>query len=84
MTISSIIQPGYCGCLSLELTNNNNNPIRLLVGAAILQARFFRLGINTNYFSSNRKYKCQVRPVPSKADHDDEFEKLKKLFSIND
>ena len=83
LTISSIVQPGYCGCFSLELTNNNNNPIKLLVGASILQARFYKLNNSTLYHKTKRKYNCQVRPVPSKADHDQEFLKLKKLFSID-
>jgi dCTP deaminase len=83
LTISSIVQPGYCGCFSLELTNNNNNPIKLLVGAAILQARFYKLDNSTYYHKNKRKYHCQVRPVPSKADHDIEFLKLRKLFSID-
>lgn len=81
LTITSIVQPGYCGCLSLELTNNNNNPIKLLVGASILQARLYKLDSSTNYHTTKRKYNCQVRPVPSKADKDSEFEKLKSLFS---
>ena len=82
LSISSIVQPGYCGCLSLELTNSNNNPIKLLVGATILQARFFKLDTNTDYHNMARKYTCQVRPMPSKGDNDKEFEKLKNLFSI--
>jgi dCTP deaminase len=38
LLISSIVQPGYCGCLSLELTNHNNNAIKIRVGSAVLQA----------------------------------------------
>jgi dCTP deaminase len=41
LIVSSIVQPGYCGCISLELTNNNNNALKLIVGASIIQARFF-------------------------------------------
>jgi dCTP deaminase len=81
LTISTIVQPGYCGCLSLELTNNNNNPIKLLVGSAILQARFYQLDSETDYLNKKRKYHCQVRPMPSKGDQDEEFDKLKELFS---
>jgi dCTP deaminase len=62
------------------LTNNNNNPIKLLVGAALIQARFFKLDKDTNYYNSKRKYSCQVRPVPSKADNDSELQKLRDLF----
>ncbi len=83
LSLSSIVQPGYCGCVSLELTNSNNNPIKILVGAAILQARMYKLDNDTDYFNSRRKYICQVRPVPSKADQDAELGKLKSLFSRN-
>jgi dCTP deaminase len=83
LTVASMVQPGYCGCLSLELTNNNNNPIKLRVGASIVQARFFRMESGTNYFSKERKYSCQVRPVASKADKDDELIHLKNLLEIH-
>jgi len=73
------VQPGYCGCLSLELTNNNNNALKLRVGAAIIQARFYRFEKEVDYFNIVRKYACQVRPVPSKANSDIELEILKKL-----
>ncbi len=79
LLISSIVQPGYCGCLSLELTNHNNNAIKIRVGSAILQARFFKLSKETNYFSGERKYACQVRPVPSKANLDKEISILQKM-----
>lgn len=82
LTISSIVQPGYCGCLSLELTNNNNNPIKIRVGSTIVQARFFKLANPTNYFNTERKYSCQVRPMASKANSDKELLLLKNLFSI--
>lgn len=80
ITISSIVQPGYCGCVSLELTNNNNNPIKIRVGAAIIQARFFKLDQETHYFNTERKYTCQVRPVASKANMDEELINLDKFF----
>lgn len=80
LSVNSIVQPGYCGCISLELTNNNNNPIKLLVGASIVQARFFKLNEDTEYFSTQRKYNCQVRPMPSKADKDWDLEKIRNLF----
>jgi len=79
LLISSIVQPGYCGCLSLELTNQNNNAIKIRVGAAILQARFFRLSKETNYFNGTRKYACQVRPVASKANSDKELIILQRI-----
>ena len=43
LTVSTIVQPGYCGCLPIELTNNNNNPINLTVGARIFQGIYLPL-----------------------------------------
>ncbi len=80
LTVASIVQPGYCGCLSLELTNNNNNPIKIRVGSTIVQARFFKLENSTDYFNTERKYSCQVRPMASKANSDKELLLLKSLF----
>lgn len=80
---SSIIQPGYCGCISLELTNNNNNALKLSVGASIVQARFYKLGTDTNYFNKSRKYLCQVRPVASRANLDHELKVLKDIELTN-
>jgi len=80
LTLSSLVQPGYCGCIPIELTNNNNTPIKLLVGASIVQARFNKISADSDYFSKPRKYSCQVRPMASKVDKDPDIDKLKKLF----
>lgn len=76
LTISTIIQPGYCGCASVEVLNAGNTPIKILAGARFVQARFIRLDENSEYFKTHRKYTCQVRPVPSKANEDEELIKL--------
>jgi dCTP deaminase len=83
LSVSAFIQPGYSGCISMELTNVNNMPVRIAVGARIVQARFFRLSEKTNYFSSKRKYICQVRPEVSLANLDPESEILKKIRDAN-
>ena len=83
LIVASIVQPGYCGCISLELTNNNNNALKLSVGASIVQARFYKLGNDTNYFNKSRKYVCQVRPVASKANLDHELKILKQIELMN-
>lgn len=79
LSISSIVEPGYCGCVSMELTNVNNTPVKITVGSRIAQARFYRLETPTNYFSKERKYICQVRPEVSLANGDSEREILKKI-----
>lgn len=78
LSVSTIVQAGYTGCISIELTNVNNNPIRLRVGARIFQVRFYQ-GEKSIYKSGNRKYLCQVRPIISKADMDLDLQILKKI-----
>lgn len=80
ITISTIVQPGYCGCVSLELTNTNKNPINLTVGARVFQARFVEVSESTNYFSHSRKYICQVRPEASAVNHDKDLIVLNRLY----
>lgn len=83
LTVSTIVQPGYCGCLSIELTNNNNNPINLVVGARVFQGVFTPSDAETNYFSNPRKYVCSVRPEPSAAISDEDIGTLNKLWQLN-
>jgi dCTP deaminase len=80
LTISTIIQPGYCGCASIEVVNSGNTPIKILAGARFVQARFVRLKEPSEYFKSHRKYTCQVRPMASKANEDEELKKLLGIF----
>ncbi|MBX7182172.1 MAG: dCTP deaminase [Bacteroidia bacterium] len=79
LSISSIVEPGYCGCISMELTNINNTPVKITVGSRIIQARFYRIKENADYFAKPRKYVCQVRPEVSLAVLDSENVTLKKL-----
>ncbi len=80
LTLSTFIQPGYVGCASVELVNGSNTTIKILSGARIIQARFYRIQNSEEYFKNKRKYSCQVRPVSSKANEDKELKKLKDLF----
>lgn len=80
LTVSTLFQPGYCGCFSVELVNTGNTAIKIMSGSRIVQARFVRLKNTSNYFSSQRKYSCQVRPVPSRANEDVELQLLSKLI----
>lgn len=82
LTLSTMIQPGYCGCASVEITNRGNTPIRILSGARMVQIRFYRLDSDSEYFGKKRKYTCQVRPVPSKANEDEDLSRLKAMKSL--
>lgn len=83
LTISTIAQPGYCGCLSLEFTNTNNNPINLAVGARIIQGILFPVGGSTHYLHTPRKYVCHVRPEPSAVIDDKDLTLLNDLWKQN-
>jgi dCTP deaminase len=83
ITINTIAQPGYVGCLNLELTNNNNNPINLAVGARVIQGILHRIAKPGQYFHSPRKYVCQVRPEPSAVINDKDLTVLNQLWKEN-
>ncbi len=83
ITVSTMAQPGYTGCLSLELTNNNNNPVNLAIGARIIQGLFQRVSSSTAYFDSQRKYVCQVRPEPSAVIKDQDLSVLNHLWEAS-
>ncbi len=80
LTISSVLQPGYCGCISLELTNTNKNPINLTVGACLFQARFAKLSSEQKYFMRERKFICQVRPQIAQFNEDSDLSILNKIW----
>jgi dCTP deaminase len=80
LAVSTIVQPGYCGCLSLELTNNNFTPINLTVGARLFQGVFQQVSESTDYYHAPRKYSCQVRPEASFALEDADLKVLNEIW----
>lgn len=78
--MNSMIQPGFRGCFPLELFNHGNNPVEIVVGSRICQARLFEIECETIYSSSAppRKYFGNVRPLPSKAADDADLEGLER------
>jgi len=83
LTMSTIAQPGYCGCLSIELTNYNNNPINLSIGSRIFQGLFYQADTKTRYFEKQRKYVCNVRPEPSAVTNDPDLVILNNLWNTS-
>lgn len=83
LSISSSLQPGYCGCISLELTNTNKSAINLTIGACLFQAFFGMIKEEQNYFHKNRKYYCQVRPQITLFNEDGDLKLLKKIWEID-
>lgn len=82
MTVNTVVHPGYCGVVGIELVNNSKHIIELTVGAKIFQAFFHKTSKPSNYFHEKRKYLCSVRPEISAILSDREFEKLEKYRQI--
>lgn len=81
VSISSMFQPGFRGCISLELFNHSNLPVELIVGSRIVQARFFKNEQNEEYMNpgQRRKYIGNVRPAVSRAQLDADLPSLLSL-----
>jgi dCTP deaminase len=82
--LSTSIQPGYRGCVSLELFNHGQSPIELVVGGRIVEVRFYEIGNELDYIDAERaprKYLGNVRPVVSQADRDSELRSLAEIRS---
>lgn len=79
--INTMVQPGYRGCLPIELTNQGNNAIELIVGSRVFQARLYDIGEGSDYFNhtQKRKYLANVRPTVSRANFDSDIEKLSRI-----
>jgi len=81
--LNTMVQPGFRGCIPLELFNHSNNAIELVAGSRICQARFFKMtSENEGYLDSAgvpRKYYGDVRPTVSKADMDKDIKILSKI-----
>jgi dCTP deaminase len=77
----TMMQPGYRGCFPVELTNLGNNPIELVIGSRIFQARFFEVDAQTNYNTGSepRKYLGTTRPGVSKAPYDPDLQRLGEI-----
>lgn len=56
---NTVLEPGWCGQITLEITNHNVRPVLLLVGLGIAQVVFWRgRTCNTPYLASG-KYQFQ-------------------------
>lgn len=81
LSISSTFQPGFRGCVSLELFNVSNVPIELIVGSRIVQAKFLQTTEVVEYLTpgNRRKYIGNVRPTVSRAADDPELSMLTNM-----
>lgn len=80
--LNTMVQPSFRGCIPLELVNHSNNPVELVVGSRIVQARLFLLDDESRYqtLTANRKYLGNVRPVVSRAQDDLDLAILSKFI----
>lgn len=79
--MSTMVQPGFRGCVPLELFNHGNNAVELVVGSRVCQARLFELSDKNSYINMKkpRKYYGDVRPTVSKADDDHDLAILGRI-----
>lgn len=81
--MNTMVQPGFRGCIPLELFNHGNNAVELVVGSRVCQARLFQLTDQSSYMAAEkpRKYYGDVRPTVSKADDDHDLVVLTNIAS---
>lgn len=79
--MNTMMQPGFRGCFPLELFNHGNNPVELVVGGRIVQARLIQTEVETTYQApgNDRKYYGNVRPVVSRAQLDRDLSLLSAI-----
>lgn len=84
ISLNSMFQPGFRGCISLELFNHSNSPVELIVGSRLVQARFHKLAEDAPYMGPGeaRKYVGHVRPTTSRAAEDSDIAVLAKVVSL--
>jgi dCTP deaminase len=84
ISITSIVQPGYAGVLTLELINNSSNPIAIQPGLRFAQLSLFELtGVikHPGYASQSlSKYVANAEPYVSNIFKDKDLEVLKKFM----
>ena len=78
-----MVQPGFAGCLTLELINEGDSPIALYPGLRVAQLAVHTLGTPTpRPYGSNDKYMAPTRPQASKlASERKEAKDLEELGS---
>src|SRR5205823_8967419 len=76
--LATWLQPGFRGCVPLELFNHGNSPVELVVGCRICQLRLYEVDQAQEYLKvgTARKYFGDVRPRVSSADKDADLEHL--------
>jgi dCTP deaminase len=84
IAVNTLVQPGYRGCLSVELFNHGNNPVELIVGAKMFQMRLTKLAGDLPYGGVERKYFGNVRPTPSRVAEDGDLPRLLNIGAASE
>lgn len=82
--MNTMVQPGWRGCMPLELCNHGSTPIEIVVGSRLVQVRLFEIDARSIYRDKERprKYHANVRPTVSRARHDDDLERLVRASEL--
>lgn len=83
--IATRMQPGWRGCVPLEIFNHGNTPVEMVVGSRFCQAHLYRIDTEVDYVGGGgpRKYFGTVRPTVSKADNDAELATLSRMGGMS-
>lgn len=81
--ITTRMQPGWRGCVPLEIFNHGNTPVEMVVGSRFCQAHFYKIDLEVGYVGDvPRKYFGTARPTVSKADEDSELAILDRMSKL--
>jgi len=70
VSFASYIEPGFKGCLTFELSNVSNIPIKLFPGLRIGQLLFDKTTSDTEYEYKKKKYIYPIGPESTKIEKD--------------
>ena len=78
-----MVQPGFAGCLTLELVNDGESPIKLYPGARVAQIAVHQMNGETEHpYGPKGKYEAPIAPQASRLAKEGaearQFEQLKK------
>lgn len=76
------IDPGFKGCITLELSNLGNLPLYLYPGIRLAKLILSTAMSESTYSSKTKKYFCQIGPEFSKAHQDDEVRLFSKKMEV--
>ncbi|MDO4245104.1 MAG: dCTP deaminase [Deinococcus sp.] len=77
--IATTLQPGFRGCIPIEIANDSNNPVELIVGSRIIQVKLYNISEDLIYDEDSRKYYGDTSPTASKAAEDRDIPILRAM-----